>query len=691
MNLKKTNWFNSSSWHTVYLTLIFVATLVALYFAMPQEGRFRYEFQKGRPWMHETLIAPFNFAIMKSDKAIIAERDSLLNSLIPYFVFHDSVDKNQMNTLSLKIDDIFRKESTEIIYSRVIKNKIIAVFEKVYHAGIIGEDKSNYPYLEGKKEILMIKNNVGEKIPLRSIYSLKTAYTEIVKELNDLKQTDNDLKLTIEKLHPEDFIVVNLTYDSPKTEAEKAKILENLSTTRGVVQEGERIVAKGDVISPQTFTILESLKFAVEKSRGNLTKYYLIIVGKLIFIAVLLLTLFLFIYNIRRNLLRSKRDITFTLIMMTLMIYFCKIVIASDIFPIYIVPFAALALIIRTFLDARLAIFVNTITALIVGFMVPNGYEFVLLSIPVGSIAVISQNKLQRREQLILTSLIIFVSYSITYIGLSLIQEANLSNIDWSQLKWFFTNAVLTLITYLLVFILEKSFGFISDVTLIELSYSTQKLLRTLAQEAPGTFQHSLQVANLAEEAVMRLGGNPLLARAGAMYHDIGKVAEPHYFIENQVVGLNPHEQHSFEESAKIIMEHVTRGIELARKHKIPEQIIDFIRTHHGTTKTSYYYNKLNNIKNGPIDEKKFTYPGPLPSSRETAVLMLADSIEAASRSLEAKTSDNFKELIDSVFKQKIEAGQLDYAPLTFKDITLLKEVFLEKLLNIYHVRVSYS
>ena len=351
-------------------------------------------------------------------------------------------------------------------------------------------------------------------------------------------------------------------------------------------------------------------------------------------------------------------------------------------------PFTVLALIIRTFLDARLAIFVNTITALIIGFMVPNGYEFVLLSIPAGSIAVIIQNKLQRREQIIITSIVIFFTYAVTYTGISLMQEANL-NIDLNQLKWFLVNAGLTLITYLLVFVMEKSFGFVSDVTLIELSNSSQKLLRRLSEEAPGTNQHSLQVANLAEEAILRLGGNPLLARAGAMYHDIGKIIQPQYFTENQAMGLNPHQNHSSLESAKIILGHLDHGVELAHKHKLPEQIIDFIRTHHGTTKTAYFFNKSIGI-DGDIDEKKFTYPGPLPSTRETAVVMLADSIEAASRSLVDKTSENFNRIIDLVFNQKIEAGQLNEAPLTFKDIDLLKQVFLEKLQNIYHVRVAY-
>lgn len=689
MNTKKRDLFNSPSWHTIYLSFIFCLTLAILYFLMPQERRFRYEFRKGRPWMHETLIAPYTFAILKSDKVIKVERDSVLNNLIPYLSLQDSVAKGQITALSNKIDEIFRKEKTEIIYSRVIKTKVLEVFEKLYGNGILEQSPGSYPFLNNrKKEAYLVKGNVAQKIAIPRIYSLKTAYTKAVFDLDELKDTDKDLKLTIEKLNPEEFISSNLVYDGVKTGAERNKVLDNVSTTRGVVQEGERIVAKGDVISPQTYTILESLKNSVESNHGDLKKYYLIVLGKLIFITVLLLTLFLFIFHIRRYLLRSKRDITFTLAMMILMIFFYRIAISYDTFPVYIVPFTVLALIIRTFLDARLAIFVNTITALIIGFMVPNGYEFVLLSIPAGSIAVIIQNKLQRREQIIITSIVIFFTYAVTYTGISLMQEANL-NIDLNQLKWFLVNAGLTLITYLLVFVMEKSFGFVSDVTLIELSNSSQKLLRRLSEEAPGTNQHSLQVANLAEEAILRLGGNPLLARAGAMYHDIGKIIQPQYFTENQAMGLNPHQNHSSLESAKIILGHLDHGVELAHKHKLPEQIIDFIRTHHGTTKTAYFFNKSIGI-DGDIDEKKFTYPGPLPSTRETAVVMLADSIEAASRSLVDKTSENFNRIIDLVFNQKIEAGQLNEAPLTFKDIDLLKQVFLEKLQNIYHVRVAY-
>lgn len=690
MNTETKKWFESSRWHTIYLTLLFILTAVVLYFALPQEGRFRYEFQKGRPWMHATLIAPYNFAIMKSDQTIREERDSLLKSLIPYYILNDSVGKQQITALSTKIDEITLRENTEILYSRVIKSKVLTIFEKIYNSGILEQGVSSTPILAGKSEALIVRKNLAEKVSAGQLYSLKMAYSETNAKLDLLRNSDPDFKQIIDKLHAEDYLAVNLTYDKDKTEAGRQKILENLSTTYGVVQEGERIVSQGDVISPQTYLIIESLKSTYEKSRGDFTKFYLIIIGKFMFISLLLLTIFLFIYNIRRKLLKSKRDITFTLLMMTLMIFFCRIIVSSDSIPIYIVPFTALALIIRTFLDARLAIFVNTITAIIVGFMVPNGYEFVLLSIPAGSIAVISQNNLQRRDQLILTSLIIFFVYAFTFIGISLIQEASFAGIDWTVMKWFLINAALTLITYLAVFVIEKSFGFVSDVTLIELSYSNQKLLRRLAEEAPGTFQHSLQVANLAEEAILRLGGNPLLVRAGALYHDIGKLTESQYFTENQAVGYNPHDQLAAEESAKIIMNHVSRGVELAQKHKIPEQIIDFIKTHHGTTKTGYFFLGANKMNSQEMNDSNFTYAGPLPSTRETAVVMLADSIEAASRSLDKKDSESLKKLIDAIFQQKVGAGQLDYAPLTFKDITLLKEIFLEKLNNIYHVRITY-
>lgn len=693
MNFIKDKWFKSSTWHVIYLSVLFIITAIALYWALPKDARFRYEFQKGRPWMHATLIAPFDFAIMKSDIEIKTERDSLIKSFVPYFFMVDSIQANNIKLLTAKLDNLTKSLLPTAGASErfLLRDKTITLFNQIYKAGILEQSVENMPLFSGKKELHIVTGSISEKVAKEAVFSLKSAYATASQELEKLSESQPDWKEVLQTIHPEDFLSVNLIYDQEKNFREEQKMMENLSTSFGMVQEGVRIVSQGDIVTSETYTILESLKYAYEKSRGDLSKYNLIVLGRVIFILVLLATLFLFIFNIRRKLLKSKRDITFTMVTMTLTIVFCHFILRSETLPIYIVPFTALALTIRTFLDARLAIFVNTIAALIVGFMVPNGYEFVLLQIPAGSIAVISQNKLQRREQLLLTSVIIFVVYSITYIGISLIQEANLMSIDWTQIKWFGINSALTLITYLLVYVLEKSFGFVSDVTLIELSYSNTKLLRRLSTEAPGTFQHSNQVANLAEEAINRIGGNALLTRAGALYHDIGKLVEPQYFVENQMMGINPHDKHTNVESAKIIKDHVSRGVELAKKHKLPEQIIDFIRTHHGTTKTGYFYQMSQNMNEQPsADEKSYTYPGPVPFNRETSVVMLADSIEAASRSLEVKSAENLKAMIDKIVRQKTEAGQFEHAPLTFKELTQLKEIFLEKLLTIYHVRISY-
>ncbi|HWS01178.1 MAG TPA: HDIG domain-containing protein [Prolixibacteraceae bacterium] len=691
MNQQIRKWIGPKLGHRLFLAGLFLITGIALYFSLPQEARFRYEYQKGRPWMHAALYAPYNFAIIKSEQEILHERDSLLKDQIPYFIYADSVSRNQVALLSKSIDQMNSPKTNSVPKVASLKLKLMTIYLEIYNVGILDQNFINNSNLSKKSSIKILKNNIGKEIEISSLYSLKSAYNEIRSKLDELKKLYPDWKSYLDNFQPEIYLAPNLIYDQERNRQTEEKMLENLSTNHGLVQEGERIISQGDIISSNTFSILESLRITFEKNRGENTKYILIVLGRVVLVTMLLLTLYLFLLNIRRKLMRSKRDITFILVTLGVMVASCSVVIRSGAFDIYVVPFTALALIIRTFLDTRVAIFVNMIAALLVGFMVPNGYEFVLLQITAGSMAVISLNKMQKREQLIITALIVFISYSVIYIGFSLVQEANLSSIEWLKIKWFGVNAILTLITYLLIYILEKSFGFVSDVTLIELTFSNQKLLKKLAMEAPGTMHHSLQVANLSEMAISRIGGNSLLVRAGALYHDIGKIYNPIYFIENQSAGINPHDNLSNRESAAIIIDHVERGVELAKKNKIPEQIIDFIRTHHGTTKTGYFYQKeMNSNSHEEINDQLFTYKGPLPATRETAVVMLADSIEAASRSLPVKNSETIRNLVDHIFRQKVELGQLEYAPLTFKDIRVLKELFHEKLINIYHVRVNY-
>lgn len=691
MNPEIRKWFTPVQLHRIFLAAIFLFSGIVLYFALPQEARFRYEYQKGRPWMHATLYAPYNFAIQKSESEFKHEKDSLLKQQVPYFVYADSVAQFQLALLNKELEKINGLKDLSVTQSTNLRSKITAIYNDVYGIGIIDQNFINDQNLLKKGSLKILKNNIGKEIQISTLYSLKSAYNEVHRKLDELSGLHTEWKSFLNDFQPENFLACNLLKDPVKNRQMEEKLLEDLSTNHGLVQEGERIVSQGDIITPTTYSILESLRTTFEKSRGENTKYVLIVLGRILLILILLMTLFLFLRNIRRKLMRSKRDISFILITMTLMIVFCSFVIRSGSFDIYIVPFTALALIIRTFLDTRVAIFVNTIATLIVAFMVPNGYEFVLLQIPVGSIAVISLSRMQKREQLIFTAFIIFISYAGIFISMSLIQEANLLAIDWLKIEWFAFNALLTLITYLFIYFLEKSFGFVSDITLIELTFSNQALLKKLSLEAPGTFHHSLQVANLSEMAISKIGGNSLLVRAGAMYHDIGKIVNSSYFIENQMIELNPHDSLTNEESAAIIIEHVEKGVELARKHKVPEQIIDFIRTHHGTTKTGYFYRK-SQLDSGDreVEDKKFTYLGPLPMTRETAVVMLADSIEAASRSLAVKNPENIQNLVDHIFRQKVESGQLEYAPLTFKNIRVLKELFTEKLINIYHVRMKY-
>jgi membrane-associated HD superfamily phosphohydrolase len=410
--------------------------------------------------MHNTLFAPYSFAIQKSEAEFQHEKDSLLKEQVPYFVFADSISKNQVLLLNKNIEGSIVTKSGKSVQLGLLKLKLCGIYNDLYNKGIIDQNFANNPVLSKKGTLKILKNNIGKEIYLKDIYTLKSAYSEVNTKIAEMKTIHPDWADYLNNFQPENFLASNLIFDQEKNKQIEDKALENLSANHGIVQEGERIASQGDIISAATFSILESLRTSYEKSRGENSKFILVIWGRVLLIMVLLLTLYLFLLNIRRKLMRSKRDISFILVTLSLMIILCSLVIKWGTFDIYIVPFTILALIIRTFLDTRVAIFVNTIATLIVGFIVPNGYEFVLLQIPAGSIAVISLSKMQKREQLLLTALLLFASYSAIFIGFSLIQEANLNAIEWVKIKYFAINAVLTLITYLLVYILEKPFGF---------------------------------------------------------------------------------------------------------------------------------------------------------------------------------------------------------------------------------------
>jgi len=437
--------------------------------------------------------------------------------------------------------------------------------------------------------------------------------------------------------------------------------------------------------------ILESLKQAYEKKRGDNIEYILVLAGRLLIITFFIMLMFLYLLFYRRDIFDHKGRLSFIFLMIVLMVFMAGFATKVTAINIYMIPMAILPILVRIFFDSRTAIFSLMITTLLIGYFAPNSYEYIILQMFAGIIAVFSLNKLHKRSHIVFTALWVFLTYSAVYLAMAMVQEGNLNTINYEALEWFGVSSFLIFITYPLIYIFEKIFSFVSDVTLIELSDTNQPLLRKLAEEAPGTFQHSIQIANLAEAVIHRIGGNPFLVRAGALYHDIGKTFDPEFFIENQAIGMNPHDQIDHMKSSAIIIDHVANGVKLARKHGLPEILIAFITTHHGTTQTDYFYK--NYQKENPdlnVDPKMFTYPGPLPQNKETAVLMLIDGIEAATRSLSEKSVENIRKLIDDMVEQKIKNNQLIHADLTFRDINILKMTLLEKLTNIYHARIQY-
>ncbi|MBE9467353.1 MAG: HDIG domain-containing protein [Bacteroidetes bacterium] len=697
-----TKFFNTLKryYNLTFKTLLFLITVVIILFLFPSQGKFRFEFQKGSPWKHQNLIAPFNFAIQKSGKEISAEKDSILNNFKPYFKFDNKIQKTQLDLFHKNFKNNFKNFANKNISkakTNVLKTEFLTycdiILNNIYINGVVQFSEILKQTKKGSS-IIVVKNNVAEERDISKIFTPKISYNYIKQNIIKKFETNNkssDKINFLNSLKLYDYVVPNLFYDEETSNKIKQNLINDLSLTKGMVQAGELIVTKGEIINTKKFLILKSLRSEYEKSLGSSTNYHLILLGQIILIFASVLVLFLFLYNFRKEILKHNLKTSFILLLVLLMVFTSSRVIKSDTVSLNIIPFAILPIIISTFYDDRLALFIHTITILLIGFIVPNGFEFVFLQFIVGIVAIFSLSQIHRRGQLFVSSILVVISYCIVYFGMAIIQEGNIREINLYNFAWFAGNGLLLLSAYPLIYLFEKMFGFLSDISLMELSDTNNTLLRQLAEKAPGSFQHSLQVASLAEEAIFKLGGNPLLVRTGALYHDIGKSLNPEYFTENQIAGTNPHDKLSFEKSAEIIIEHVTKGVELAKKNKLPHQIISFIETHHGTTQAKYFYRSfMNKYPDKKIDISKYTYPGPAPFSKETAVLMMADSIEAASRSLKVYTDKTINDLIDTIINSQIDEGQFNNVELTFKDINSLKNIFKNKIKNIYHTRIEY-
>ena len=670
----------------LYWILVFGVSAVLLYLILPGEPKFKYEYQKGFPWPHENLVAPFDFAILKSDAEFQTEKTELIKSVVPYFQCDTSLLRKNIAKLFNDLDLEDSNQAKTRIYNTVKKN-----LTEIYETGILQRSIESYEELAGKTEIKKRTGPVVTTITAGLLYSEKAAYNKLNDVINELEKTSAENKNWVRNISPEKYITANLEFDKATTDKEITEKTANISQTRGMVQVGERIILQGEIVDQTKFQMLESLKVSYQKESSMGMKSYMSALGKAFFILAMLALVFTFIFIYRYDILTQHRKLAFLMMFMVSMIAFSYFINRFPGLHIYLVPLAVFPIIIRTFFDSRTAIFVLFVITLIIGFYAPNNYEYILVQFSAGVVAVFSLNKIHRRVHLVKAMFLVMFTYWFVYSALNLIFEGSILNFNYNMMKWFAMSSVFILLVYPMVYIFEKLFGFISDVTLIELSDSNQPLLRKLAEEAPGTFQHSLLIANLAEEVILKIGGNPFLVRAGALYHDIGKISKPNFFIENQAIGMNPHDDLNYIKSAELIIDHVKNGVTMAHKYKLPEPVIEFIATHHGTTKANYFFLKQKQENPDKITpEESFIYPGPLPKSKEATVVMLIDGIEAASRSLKEKTHLNFKELINKMIDDKIKTNQLDNSLLTFSDVNIIKETLLNKLITIYHIRIEY-
>jgi hypothetical protein len=686
--LKKIISFVRHGHPTIYKFSLFIIGISLLVYIFPKQGKFQYEFQnlKGKPWYHEDLVAPFDFAIKKSAEELAIEKSDIVKNAKPYVKYDNSIVSERKAQLKKEYEEKWNDKK-----NKKIKEKTIFIAKKIldtiYNNGIIGLTD----VLENKPpdySIYVLENNVAEEHELKDFYTITSAY-EYMKEQLRINAEGVDVKFVLPIL--ENCIAYSLFYDNETTDKVLKQALDDISPSRDIILKDQSIVSKGEIIDSKKFQLLQSLKWEYEQQSGGTGSYYFILLGQIIIITLCLAILTVFLAFFRNEIFLDDTKITFILILIILQVLMTRLAINTQTFSIYLLPFCILPIIIRVFYDTRIALFVHLITVLIISFMAPNRFEFAFIQLVTGIIAIFSIVNMHNRSQIFISAALIFSTYSLSFIGITIIAEGGSDVLTWHDFAWFGVSAMLTLFSYPLIFIFEKIFGFISDVSLLELSDTNGKLLRELASRAPGTFQHSLQVANLAEEAIYSIGGNALLVRTGALYHDIGKMEMPLYFIENQANGINPHEDLNFDESAAIIIGHVIKGIEIAKKNNLPEQIIDFIRTHHGTTITAYFYRSFQNAyPEEQINVEKFRYPGPIPFSKETAVLMMADSVEAASRSLKKYDAESIDNLVDLIINTQIEQNQFMNSDITFKDINTLKKIFKKKLMNVYHLRIEY-
>lgn len=658
--------------------LVCITVAIIVWFLPRNEGRM-YRYDVGKPWMYGSVIAKFDFPIYKTDEAIKHEQDSLLKHFQPYYSLNPLIEKKQVERFLHDYEQGINGLPKE--YVGIVARQM----QEIYQMGIINTNEYNNIFKDSTSMIRFVSGKNAKSLKVSSFYSTIAAYEHIFANEKLAAQ-----RAILSRCNLNNYIEANIVYDKEKSDAEKNDLLSSIPLASGMVMSGQKIIDRGEIVNDYTCRVLNSFDKEMKRRSSTQDEIMTTFIGQILFVLILVMMFTSYLTLFRKDYFEKPRSITMLYTMITLFPILVSMMMKHNFFSVYIIPFAMAAIFVRVFMDSRTAFITHVTMILICAAAVKYQYEFIIVQLASGLVAIYSLRELSKRSQIFITAILVTISSCIVYLALQLMQDNQVFNIDPSMYTYFIINGIFLLLSYPMMYLIEKMFGFISNVTLFELSNTNKGLLRNLSEIAPGTFQHSITVGNLAAEIANRIHANSLLVRTGALYHDIGKMTNPVFFTENQA-GVNPHDQLSDLESAQIIISHVTEGLKLAEKFNLPGIIKDFISTHHGTGLTKFFYiNYCNEHPDEKVDKEQFQYPGPNPFTREQAILMMADTVEAASRSLKEYTEESISALTNKLIDSQVADGFFRECPITFRDIALAKSVLIERLKSIYHTRISY-
>lgn len=665
---------------TILEALLTIACIGVIIYFMPRDTKFNYHFSLNTPWTYGQLMSSFDFPVYKSDDRIQAEKDSLFREFQPYFHLDSAISTNALAQFQKDYDSKFSGIITPQQYNTYRQR-----LKNAYSKGIISIDNSGMIKGDSLTEIKIVaSDNIARTAEIASLNTLKSVYQQLIYNDTLPKETLKTLKL-------EEYIHPNIIYSQAKSELALEELNASISISDGMVQKGQKIISRGDIVDEKMYKTLQSYQYEWNKRDNDKRQTGLTLLGQILLVTMALLGLIYFLRVYRPAYFVQTNKFVLIYLLITIFTFTVAWMVRTHTGNVFMVPFAMVPILLCLFADSRTAFMSHVVQIFICSTMLQAPHIFILVELAGGFAAIVSLRELSARSQLFRTVFFVLLSQTMVCFAYELVAENDITKLNLSMYIYFLINGALLLSTYPLMFAIEKIFGFTSAVTFIELSNINNELLYKLSQDAPGTFQHSMQVGNLAAEAARRIGANSIEVRTGALYHDIGKIKNPIYFTENQSGGINPHLKLEPQESAAIILQHIKDGIAIANSHHLPASIKEFITTHHGTSKTGYFYITYKNAHpDEEIDEKMFTYDGPKPHTREQAILMMADSVEAASHSLKEYTESNIHTLVDKIIDAQLDNGQFSLTPLTFKDIDTIKSTFKERLKAIYHTRISY-